>query len=150
MKTIYTAIILRLQKKVPALKWIDMNIGQFDGSERPPVALPCALVSIKTLKCKAITDTLQDCEAIVTITLGFDVPERTSVNAPETARNAGLFAYNVISDVYGALQGFGNANFDSLNRTGQGEGTVKNGLFRYPITFAVQFEDTTAENVPDP
>jgi len=150
MKTIYTAILSRLQAKVPALKWIDMNIGQLDKSERPPVALPCALVSVKVTRAKSITDTLQDCEATVTVTLAFDMPERTSGNAPEIARNAGLGVYDVIADVYGALQGYGTANFDSLSRSGQGDGSVKSGVFRYPITFTLQFEDATAENVADP
>lgn len=145
MKTIYTAIIARLQEKVPSLKWIDMNIGQLDSNDRPAVALPCALVSIKIPKAKSITDTLQDCEAQVTVTLGFDVPERTSGNAPEVARNAGLGVYDVIADAYAALQGFGTANFDSLSRSGQGDGIVKNGVFRYPIVFSAQFEDATAE-----
>lgn len=150
MKTIYTAILSRLQAKVPALKWIDMNIGQLDGSERPPVALPCALVSIRITRARSVTDTLQDCEAAVTITLGFDVPERTSGGAPEVVRNAGLGVYDLVADVYGALQGYGTVNFDSLSRTGQGEGSVKNGVFRYPITFSVQFEDATAEAAEDP
>lgn len=152
MKTIYTAIIARLQAQVPALKWTDMNIGQLDPSAdgRPAVALPCALVSIKIPKAKSLTDTLQDCEALVTVTLAFDVPERTSGNAPEAARNAGLGVYDVIADVYAALQGFGTPNFDSLSRTSQGEVSIKNGLFRYPISFAAQFEDATAETLPVP
>jgi hypothetical protein len=153
MKTIYSAIIARLQSKVPALKWLDMNIGQLETTERPAVAWPCALVAIKITRAKSITDTLQDCEAQVIITLGFDVPERTSANAPEAARAAGLGAYDVIADVYGKLQGWGTANFDSLDRISQGEGFVKNGIYRYPVIFKTQFEDATAENPgpePDP
>lgn len=145
MKTIYTAIIARLQAEVPALKWIDMNMGQLDTNERPAVMLPCAMISIKIPSAKSITDTLQDCKGQITILLGFDNLDRTSANAPEAVRNAGLAVYDVIADVYAALQGWGTEHFDSLSRTSQGDGTSKNGVFRYPINFEVQFEDATAE-----
>ncbi|WP_340112631.1 hypothetical protein [Maribellus mangrovi] len=144
MKTIYQAIIARLADQVPALKWTDMNIGQLDSAERPAVMLPCALISIKVTKAKSLTDTIQDCEAQVTVTLAFDVPERTSGNAPAVKRMEGLAVYDIIADTYAALQGWGTENFDSLSRTSQGEGTIKNGTFRYPVTFSVQFEDNTA------
>ena len=144
MKTIYTAIIERLQDKAPALKWIDMDTGQLDVAERPAVMLPAALIAVRINRAVSITDTLQNCEAQVTVTLAFDAPGRTSASAPETIRNAGLEIYDVIADTYAALQGYGTANFDSLSRTSQGAGSIKNGLFRYPITFSVQFEDATA------
>lgn len=144
MKTIYQAIIARLADQVPALKWTDMNIGQLDSAERPAVMLPCALISIKVPKALSLTDTIQDCEAQLTVTLAFDVPERTSGNAPADKRMKGLAAYDVIADVYAALQGWGTQYFDSLNRTGQGDGSIKNGIFRYPIYFSVQFDDYTA------
>jgi hypothetical protein len=144
MKTIYNEIITRLKAEVPALKWIDMNIGQLDTIERPALMWPCALISIKIPRAKSLTDTLQDCTAQITITLGFDRPERTSANAPNEQRNAGLAAYDTIADVYAALQGWGTPYFDSLNRTNQGDGNIKNGVFRYPIVFTAEFEDATA------
>lgn len=146
MKTIYNDIIAQLSAEVPALKWIDMNIGQLDASQRPSVALPCALIGIRIPKAKSLTDTLQDCEGQLVVTLAFDVPERTSANAPEARRDAGLAVYDVIADVYKALQGFGTDHFDALSRVNQGEGSIKNGVFRAQITFSTQFEDATADS----
>jgi len=145
MKTIYNAIIPRLQEKVPALKWIDLDTGQLDTAERPAVMLPCALIGIAVTRARSITDTLQDCTATVSITLAFDTLERTSANAPETARNASLLVYDTIADVYAALQGYGTANFDSLNRTRQQKENNRHNLFKYRMDFSVQFEDATAE-----
>ncbi len=152
MKTIYTAIIARLKEQVPALKWTDMNIGQLETIERPSVMFPCALVTIKIPKAsdESHTGKTQNCVGQINITLGFDVPERTSGNAPEANRLQGLAAYDVIADVYAALQGFYTEKFNSLSRTNQGEGTIKNGVFRYPISFSVEFEDATAETLPVP
>jgi len=145
MKTIYTAIISRLKEKVTGIKWIDLDTGQLDTVERPPVMLPCALISIAITQAKSITDTLQDCTATVTVTLAFDTLERTSANAPETTRNASLAAYDTIADVYAALQGWGTVNFDSLSRTRQQKENNRHNLFKYRIDFSVQFEDATAE-----
>ena len=144
MKTIYTAILARLQEKVSALKWIDLDTGQLSVAQ-PPVAFPCALVGIKLPKCKSITDTLQDCDARITIRLAFDTQMRTSAATPEDARNSSLAVYDTIADVYAALQGWGTANFNTLDRITQGDEPTKNGLFIYKIEFSTTFEDATAE-----
>lgn len=151
MKTIYTAIIARLTEKVPTLKWVDMEKGQLkktgDG-QKPPVRYPCALISITLPKCKDITDTIQDCEGVIGVLLAFDpyTMNRTSAQADEEVREQHLEPYDVIADVYAALQGFNTENFNPLSRTSQGEDkTTNDKLFCYKITFGTQFEDMTAE-----
>lgn len=144
MKTIYTAIIARLTDQVPALKWIEMDMGQLSQAQ-PSVAFPCALVGIKLPKCKSITDTLQDCEASITIRLAFDTQMRTSAATPEIARNTSLAIFDTIADVYAALQGWGTDSFNTLDRKSQGDEPAKNGLFIYKLEFSTTFEDATAE-----
>jgi len=144
MKTIYTAVMARLQTQVPALKWIDLDTGQLNQA-KPPVTYPCALIGIKLPNCKAISDTLQDCNAVITIKLAFDTQMRTAAGTPEQAREASLAVYDTIADVYKALQGYGTANFDSLSRTKQGDIPRRDGLFEYDQEFATSFEDATAE-----
>jgi hypothetical protein len=147
MKTIYTAIIARLAEKVPALKWIEMDINQLSQAQ-PSVKFPCALVGIKLPKCKSITDTLQDCEARVSIRLAFDTQLRTASLVPEESREASLAVYGTIADVYAALQGWGTEHFNTLDRTSQGDEPAKNGLFIYKLEFSATFEDATAESLP--
>lgn len=144
MKTVYTAILSRLTEKVPALKWIEMDMNQLSQA-KPSVAFPCGLIGIKLPKCKSITDTLQDCNALISIRLGFDIVRRTAAATPEEARNDSLAVYDTIADVYAALQGWGTSAFNTLDRTSQGEETAKNGLFIYKIDFSTTFEDATAE-----
>lgn len=145
MKTIYTAVINRLIDQVPALKWIDMDIGQLDSQERPAIALPCCLITISIPNPKAISDTFQECDARIGLKLIFDIPERTNSVATEANRLAGLANYDIIAATYAALQGYETENFDSLNRTSQGPGAVKRGLWIYPMDFTARFEDATAE-----
>jgi hypothetical protein len=143
MKTIYLAIMQQLET-VEALKWIDLDTGQLSQA-KPSVAFPCALVSIKLPKCKSLTDKIQDCEARISVRLGFDSKMRTAAKTPEAARTLSLAVYDTIADVYKALQGFGTENFDSLNRVSQGDEPSKNGVFIYKQEFSSQFEDRSAE-----
>lgn len=148
MKAIYLPIIDRLKSKVPALEWIDLEKGQLKkvkAGQKPPVKYPCALISIAIPKADSITDTIQDCKATITVRLAFDpyLMDRTSVEASEDVRDQHLEPYDVIADVYAALQGFSDV-FDSLSRTSQGEDS-HDSLFVYKITFSCEFEDLTAD-----
>jgi len=143
MKTIYTAVMERLKTQVPALKWIELDIGQLS-QQQPPVAFPCALVGIKLTRCQSVTDTQQDCEARITVRLAFNTQLNTAAAVPDAARNTSLAVYDTIAAVYAALQGWGTDNFDSLSRTAQGDEPPRNGLFSYKLEFSTTFEDETA------
>lgn len=146
MKTIYTAIIDRLSAKVPALKWIDLDTGQLDAAVRPSVAYPAAIISIGITTGRNITDRHQTCRARIILKLAFNnTPDRTSAGAPDDVRRENLKVYDVIADVYAALQGFETQHFNALQRVNQGKVERKDGIFLYNITFECDFEDTTAE-----
>lgn len=144
MKTIYTAITAQLKEKVPALRWIDFDKGQLEAVERPPVAFPCALISISVTGSNNITDHIQDCAGRVLVRLAFDQQMKTDSATPPNHLEKALEPYDVIADVYAALQGFGTPHFDALSRTRQNKENSRNGLFIYFIEFAVNFEDETA------
>jgi len=147
MKTIYNAVMARLKDQVPELKWIDLDTGQLDvKTDRPSIMFPCALIGIGIKPKRNLTDTIQECDAIVTVRLAFDQKAlRTNAEAPEEARVKSLAPYDVIADVYAALQGYGTDGFDSLCRTEQGKENSLNGLFQYRIVLKTSFEDDTAD-----
>ncbi|HLW09763.1 MAG TPA: hypothetical protein VKX35_05140 [Fermentimonas sp.] len=145
MKTIYNDILSRLKEKVPAIKWIDFDTGQLESPERPAVAFPCALISISISGASDITDNVQDCTGRIRIRLAFDQQMRTEASAPDTVRNKSLQPYDIIADVYSALQGFATIHFEPLTRVRQDKENSLYGLFIYFIEFNVEFEDQTAE-----
>lgn len=150
MKTIHNAVIEHLKAAVPALKWIDKDKGQLkktENGQKPAVAYPCALIGITLTKCSDIYDGVQDCDVSVSVKLAFDpyLMDRTSAEVPEDVRNESLEPYDIIADVYAALQGFdGDDKFDPLSRTAQGE-EAHDKLFIYKQVFKSSFEDHTAE-----
>lgn len=144
MKTIYNDILSRLKKQVPAIKWIDFDTGQLESIERPAVAFPCALISISISGANDITDHLQNCKGRIKVRLAFDQQMRTEASAPANVRDTSLQPYDVIADVYRALQGFATIHFDPLSRVRQDKENSRHGLFIYFIEFNVEFEDQTA------
>lgn len=144
MRTIYQAIAAHLKTELPSLRWIDWDKGQLKAKERPPVAFPCALIGIHIAQAKDITPTIQHCDAIVRIKLGFDQPMKTEAHTPPAHLNKALEPYDLIADAYKALQGFNTPNFDPLTRVKQMEETNSHGLFTYIIDFRTEFEDNTA------
>ena len=144
MKTIYTAVMAQLKKEVPAIRWIDWDKGQLKTKSRPAVAFPCALLGIHVAGTSDITPTVQHCNAIVRIRLAFDQTMKTDSTAPPAHLEKALEPYDIIADVYKALQGFNTISFDHLSRVKQMEETNQHGLFTYIIDFRTEFEDNTA------
>ncbi|MDL2254977.1 hypothetical protein LJC38_00145 [Parabacteroides sp. OttesenSCG-928-K15] len=149
MKTIYNALLDQLQDKVKALKWIDLDFGQLEqirSGERPPIAYPCALITIGVPRCRNLTDTIQNCQAQIIIRLAFDPlgNGRTAANAPDDVRDTSLNPYDVISDVHAALQGYETENFNSLARSSQ-EKESRTDRFIYKMVYTCDFEDQTAD-----
>ena len=139
----------RLASEIPALRWIELNIGQLkliEKGESLPITYPCALIGISMPECIDITERTQDCRLAVEITLLFDPIEvgQTAANASEEDRNNALRPYDIISDVYKALQGFGTDQFNALSRISEGR-EYSEILYVYKINFLSDFVDTTAE-----
>lgn len=135
----------QLKQEVRAIRWIDWDKGQLKSKSRPSVAFPCALIGIHIAATSDITPTVQHCNAVVRIRLAFDQPMQTNSATPPTRLSKGLEPYDIIADVYKALQGFHTPNFDPLSRVKQMEETNQHGLFTYIIDFKTEFEDNTAE-----
>lgn len=120
MKTIYLSIVNQLKTKVPALRWIDADLGQLDFYEtRPPVAFPCALIDIELPTCTERAYALQECDAQITIRLAFEPLGTSSAAAPEAAQTKALAMWETISAVFDNLQGFETTEFSPLTRISQ-------------------------------
>ncbi|MDH6310577.1 hypothetical protein M2451_003333 [Dysgonomonas sp. PFB1-18] len=151
MKIIYNELLRPANDLLSSniIRWFDWDKGQLkkkDDTGRYMIAEPCLLVRISLKTKENITTTVQDCEAIITMTLAFDPLSmgRTAANAPEEVRAQGLEPYDVISEVYKSYQGFTGNHFDPLTRISAGELTHPD-LFVYEIKFKTEFEDSTAD-----
>jgi hypothetical protein len=152
MKTIYSCLVKRLQEKVPSVRWVDIDTGQLErnGKERPAIAFPAALVNIAVTSCRDLTDTIQACEARITLRVVFDPLSagQTAAGVPDHIREASLNPYDLVSDIYAALQGFETQHFNALSRV-SGEKEGRRDLFVYKMVFRCEFDDYTADSPKD-
>ena len=148
MKTIYKAITDKLTAEVPALAWIDYDKGQMNvkPGERPPLKFPCALLRIEIPTAKDVTDTAQDATARITVRLFFEtLKSETATAYVGDKQDKALEPYDLIADIYAALQGFDTADFDALSRKSSADEKRTDGYFGYQHIFTCNFEDLTAE-----
>ncbi|MBX6361263.1 MAG: hypothetical protein IRZ03_14425 [Acidobacterium ailaaui] len=117
MKKLYEKLLSLLQS-ISALKYIDLDKGQIDYFElRPAVAFPAALVSIDFANCEDETDTTQRVQAQILIRLAFDYTGETSAATQATLRDQALDFYELIDQIYAAIQGYSDEEIDHVSRT---------------------------------
>lgn len=148
MKTIYKAVSARIKSSVPEIAMVDYEKGQMNvkPGERPALKFPCALVRIEIPTANDTTDTTQDCKARVTVRLIFEVlRSQTSTMHSDEKMEQSLEPYDVIADVYAALQGFETNDFNALSRKSSADEKRSDAYFAYQHIFETTFEDLTAD-----
>lgn len=131
-------------RSIPELKWIDMNIGQMDGEDRPPVAFPCALVSIDLPECKDIGQNKQQCRTTLNVRVAFNYRGATNSAAPEIVRGKALEYYGIVRKVYQALHGFKSGDSSPFRRKSQMEYARPDQIRFVDLMFECQFIDASA------
>lgn len=151
MRTIYQDIATRLHEAVPALRYIDLDTGQLEvqygETQRPPVAYPCALVGINITSATDLYEGVQDCTATVIVRVAQDSPFRsaeTAAHANNERRDIALAPYDLVAEVYKALQGWSTDRFMPLSRFAQAR-EANSKVFCSRIEFRTEFEDYSAE-----
>ena len=148
MKTIYKAVSAKIKSSVPAIAMVDYEKGQMNvkPGDRPALKFPAALIRIEIPGANDVTDKSQDCRARITVRLIFEVlKSETATIYSEDKINAALEPYDVIADVYAALQGFENADFNALSRKSSSDEKRSDAYFAYQHIFETTYEDLTAE-----
>lgn len=143
MKIIYSKL-LELLSEIPTLKWIDLDKGQLDLTDRPPVAFPCALIEIDLPRCEDLGAKKQHCNASFTIRLGFNVLGETSAVTPGARRDAALNYFDLVDEVYAKLQGYGNTQLSPFSRKRISNERRADGLKVIVMTFETEFNDFSA------
>lgn len=141
MKQIFLAICARLKAEVPALKWIDFDLGQLDYFENPPVVFPCALIKISYPNCDDITETMQQVDVAITIRIAFNPLGDTNFTVPDAVLTRALSIFDTNDAIHTALQGFSTDEFSSLSRKSFVEEPREDGLKVFNYTSNTTFEE---------
>lgn len=144
MKTIYTKL-LELLATVPAIRWVDLDKGQLEFYQsRPAVAFPCALIKVEITRTQNMGANIQQCDGRGVIRLAFDYTGETNAATLAATRNESLMYFDVLQDVYLAVQGKNGGN-GFFNREAVTEENRADGLKVMVIPFTTSWIDKTAK-----
>lgn len=147
MKELFETVMNRLTDQVPALKYIDFDMGQLDLlalDQKPPLLWPCALLDIAYPKCEDETEEQQHVTARIGVKLAFEVPIPTDSLATASRRAAALSIFTTVDNVHKALQGYDSAEFGAFSRLSLSPDNRYAGIKIINVTYETQFEDLTA------
>lgn len=140
MKDLYLKILNRF-KEVPQVKYVDEDYGQIDDfNERPPVAFPCALISLNEPKRSNLTPTKQLVTAEVIIRLGFEFLGDTSSISSENRLNAALLPYDIKEAVEAKFQAWGDADMNRWECTSCIKEKRNDGLVVFRLSFKTGYQ----------
>lgn len=152
----YLAIMDRLLEQVPALRYIDQDLGQLQGyTNRPDVAFPCALIDFTGWNYENMGDLQQMAEGNVMINLGFAIHSASNNLTPEVWRKLPLDYYEIEWAIHKALQGWSPGDeFGLMMRNSTTGGNSPMKVRVRPLSYRLSFEDYSAtlgyEAVPKP
>lgn len=144
MKFLFKAILARLKEEIPELKYIDMDKGQLDFFERPPVLFPCALISIQLPRTQDLGAKKQKCDAMITIRMGVDFSGNTNSLTPAAELEKSMAYYDLTQKIYNTLQGWHTQEFNTLSRTSLREEKRPDMIKVVNIPFSTSFVDFRA------
>lgn len=106
-KSLITMLMDRLQASVPRLRWIDLEDGQLNIAERPPLAYPACLIDMSYPLTKTFPDgNRQSVVVEIKLALVFQSTGATSAAAPKSLRPQALERFDILNDVHACLQGW--------------------------------------------
>lgn len=145
-KEIMKAVMDRIRREVPALRWIDADEGQLDFSDsRPPVAFPCCLVELHYPDAENLAGnhpTTQRVEVAVSLKIGFNDCASFNVNKPVQVQDTAFARLDLLEDVHKALQGFRMENcVKSFRRKNCRPQKRPDGLKIYEAMYVAEFMD---------
>lgn len=148
MKHIIQDMINRLSAEVTDLKYVGQDWGQLSFyNERPPVKFPCALIDFDGGSFSNEGRNVQEGILQFTVTLA-DWSQRVSRPAPNDMQNRELAIYDLMEDVYKALQGWtGGTDYSPFVRVAVGKQVSPEGYRVRTITFTVNRKDSSAKRV---
>ncbi len=140
------AIQDRIAEKVPAIKWVDQDLGQLEeDTDRPRVQWPCLLVDFTETDYSEMSVMRQWGAVNLQFRLGFNPFSSAAAATPSKYRQEALKYYELEQEVYIAFQAWDAGGLcQPMTRT-RGTTEKREDLFRVRVmNFTTTFEDASA------
>lgn len=141
-KTIILALMQRIQHEVPQIRWVDLDTGQLNIPERPPIALPACLVDMEYTACKQLNHRDQQVSVAIRLSIIDDIPASTHARAPERIRTQGLAIMDLMQSLHQALQWWDNERmWMPIRRLSVRPQRRSDGLKVYDAVYTLEYID---------
>ncbi len=103
---VFLAIQQHIQAGVPAITYIDQDLGQLKNSVRPPVSWPCVLIDFEDFNFDNMGENVQVAKGTVVLRLGFAPHSNSSQATPSLYLQQAIGYYDIEWDLHKVMQGW--------------------------------------------
>ena len=116
---IFLAILQQVQTAVPAITYIDQDLGQLKTNVRPPVSWPCMLIDFEDFTFINMGGNVQLAGGTIVLRLGFAPYSGSGTATPPPYLEQAISYYDIEWDLHKAMQGWSPGDdYGHLCRTG--------------------------------
>ncbi len=149
MKNLLTDIQTRLAAALTPdsqqlFQYVDLDWGQVDFYETPPVKYPCALLDINAATYTNEGQLAQIGIITIQVRILDIVLSNTSAQAPAEQRTKATHLFTILNEANRLLHGFHGEGYGRLTKQAISRVKRRDGLKEYTLTFSVQLTDTSA------
>lgn len=142
MEQIFFEIRDAVLAKVKEIKWVDLDEGQLENFDNPPVDYPCLLVGFPLANYSNSSD-MQAADLTITIKLAFKIWEKFNAAVPLANQPTAFDHFKTIRKVASVLHGLPGENRSELMRVRMNKNSSPDPKI-YEINFECEyFDDTT-------
>ena len=139
---IFLAIQQQIKTTVPAITYIDQDLGQLKSTTRPPVSWPCVLIDFEDFDFDNMGSNVQTAKGTVVLRLGFAPYSNSSQVTPSAYTQQALGYYDLEWALHQTIQGWcPGTDYGSLIRT---SATTQKRTDNYRVRelrYSIAFED---------
>jgi hypothetical protein len=139
---IFLAIQQRILTEVPAITYIDQDLGQLKANSRPPVSWPCVLIDLEDFDFENLGENVQTAKGTVVLRLGFAPHSGSTQFTPPSYRQQAIGYYDLEWLLHKAIQGWAPADdMGGLIRTSVGTQKRTDNYRVRELRYSIAFED---------
>ena len=142
---IFTDIADKIQNDVPEIAWIDIDEGQFELFDDPPVDYPCVLIDMPAGVFEDLPSLKQTGDLTITVKVAFSVFENINSEVPSLVKDEALAHFDILQKVMKAIHGMESEHYGTITRKSFQKDKVKYPKI-YNVIFACSIFDSSLES----
>lgn len=145
---IFMSVQQRISSELPAIKYIDQELGQLKAGTRPPVSWPCVLIDFEDFDFENLSENVQTSKGTIVVRLGFQPYSNSSQITPAPVIEQAISYYDLEWEMHKVLQGWAPDNdFGSLCRVSVTTQKRSDNYRVRELRYSIAFEDYSAKYV---